>query len=160
MGVALQGVSSLHRSAIRRQARNHEYEAIRQADELRQKDEIRRGTWHDGRLDCVAGNGIMSELGIGDELFDERDATGPMRYNDFGLHHERQEETLRRERTVEDGESVASLPIVVMRNYSTKVGSGREELLDVLAQWAAMLAENQVGDQFSSRFLSLELLLV
>lgn len=145
VGVALQGVSSLHRSAIRRQARNHEYEAIRQADELRQKDEIRRGTWHDGRLDCVAGNGIMSELGIGDELFDERDATGPMRYNDFGLHHERQEETLRRERTVEDGESVASLPIVVMRNYSTKVGSGREELLDVLAQWAAMLAENQIA---------------
>lgn len=145
MGVALQDVSSSHRSAIRRQVRNHEYEVIRKADELRQKDEIRRGTWHDGRLDCVAGNGIMSELGIGDELFGERDGVGPLPFSNLGLDREEREETLRRERTTEDGEAVACLPIVVIRNYSTRVGSNREELLSVLAQWAAMLAENQVG---------------
>jgi RNA12 protein len=144
VGVALQGVSSLHRSAIRRQTRNHEDEVTRQADELRHKDEIRRGIWHDGRLDCVAGNGIMSELGIGDELFGERDGVGLMPFNDLGLNQEKQEETLRREPTTEDGEAAFSLPIVVIKNYSAKVGSSREELLDVLAQWAAMLAENQV----------------
>ena len=138
-GIALQSVSSSHRSAIRRQARNRECEANRQADELRQKDEIKRGIWHDGRLDCVAGNGIISELGVGDELFGEM---GSMPFIDVGLHRETQE-TIGRERASENGD-MASLPIVVIRNYSTKVGSN-EELLGVLAHWAAMLAENQVG---------------
>ncbi|KAJ6470268.1 hypothetical protein C8R47DRAFT_1298951 [Mycena vitilis] len=34
-------------------------------------EKIRRGVFHDGRIDCVAGNGVMSELGIGDERMDE-----------------------------------------------------------------------------------------
>ena len=144
VGFALQGVSSSHRAAIRRQVRNHEYGALRQADELRRKDEIKKGTWHDGRLDCVAGNGIMSELGVGDELFGEKDGIGSIPVIDVVLDRERQEVTNGRERTSEDGEAVTSLPVVVIKNYSTKVGSN-EELLSVLAQWAAMLAENRVG---------------
>jgi hypothetical protein len=114
----------------------------RQADELRKKNELRMGIWHDGRLDCVAGNGIMSELGIGDELFGERDMVGPLLVDVRGPDKEKQGVPLIA--------PVASLPIVVIKNYSTKIGSSREELLGVLAHWAAMLAENQVGDHLAS----------
>jgi hypothetical protein len=119
---------------------------IRQADELRRKDEIRRGTWHDGRLDCVAGNGIMSELGVGDELFGEKDGVEPLYCSDLSLKQKKQEGVPGKGRAAEDAEAVASLPIVVIRNYSVKLGSSREELLGVLAEWATTLIENQVGD--------------
>lgn len=149
MGVALQGVISSHHSAIRRQIRDFECETTRQVDELRKKFELRMGTWHDGRLDCVAGNGIMSELGIGDELFGERDVAGSLPVNVRSSDKEKQGVTFAKERMTADV-AVASLPIVVIKNYSTKIGSSREELLGVLAQWAATLAENQVGDHLAS----------
>jgi hypothetical protein len=131
---------------------------VRETDELRQKDEIRRGTWHDGRLDCVAGNGIMSELGIGDELFGDKDGVEPLHCSDRSPKQKVQDGVHRKRRAAEDVEAVASLPIVVIRNFSVKLGSSREGLLVVLAEWAATLIENQVGDWLYPHVLTTNLL--
>ena len=68
IGAALVGVSSSHRNAIQRQIKDQERQEEKRAEEASRRERIRRGIYHDGRLDCVSGNGIMSELGIGDEL--------------------------------------------------------------------------------------------
>lgn len=143
VGTALKGVSSSHRAAIQRQVRNHKLQEVEHQNEARTRERIRQGTWHDGRLDCVAGNGVMSELGIGDELMGDDDAEEVVTSNTSDKA-EHVEETDRKRKITEDLEAVGSLPIVMIRNYAAKVGSSREELLEVLAQWAAMLAENQV----------------
>ena len=39
----------------------------REVERAEMKEKIERGVWRDGRVDCVAGNGIMSELGVGIE---------------------------------------------------------------------------------------------
>lgn len=144
VGTALKGVSSSHRAAIKRKIKGAEHEQMEKEAEARRRDQIRRGTWHDGRLDCVAGNGVMSELGIGDEMMVEGDGIGPVHLEERPGKRENGEELARKQRTQEDMEAVGALPIVVIRNYAAKVGSSREELLTVLAQWAATLAENQV----------------
>ena len=101
------------------------------------------GVWHDGRLDCVAGNGIISELGVGDESFSEGDGLPFLHMEEHPEEDGR--EFARKQRTKEEMEAVGVLPVVVIRNYAAKVGSSRDEqVLAVLARWAAMLAENQV----------------
>lgn len=112
-------------------------------DRERIQAKIARGTWHDGRLDCVAGNGIISELGIGDEpmLVSDESNTLSVENAEEKLGFE---EVTRKQSAQDEIEAVDSLPIVVIRNYSVRVGSNGEELLTVLAQWAATLAENRV----------------
>lgn len=116
-----------------------------------------RGIWHDGRLDCVAGNGIMSELGFGDELLTDADmdawhgnakvmVMNAAAVENVGIASTEAEEKERKLRNVDDTQAVETLPIVVIRNYAAKGGANREELLSVLATWAASLAENQVSD--------------
>jgi hypothetical protein len=65
---------SAHGLEHRRKAQEHAQDevliAINEAHEMQQ---IKLGVWHDGRLDCVAGNGIMSELGLGIERVSEND---------------------------------------------------------------------------------------
>jgi len=107
---------------------------------------IQRGEWHDGRLDCVAGNGVMSELGIGDEKFGSDDA-------DIGF-----EETEPVDSGVEDESkaggdlgAMEGLPVVIIRGFEDKVG-GKSELLDVVAQWATSLVDNRVSGQQTSSF--------
>jgi len=120
-----------------------EYDILQQEADARKRDKILMGIWHDGRLDCVAGNGIMSELGVGDELFSEGD--GPPLLHMEEHPEEDGREFVRKQRTKEEMEAVGALPVVLIRNYAAKVGSSRDEqLLTVLARWAAMLAENQV----------------
>ncbi|TFK42802.1 RNA12 protein-domain-containing protein [Crucibulum laeve] len=149
VATALKGVSSAHRAETQRQIRQHEQSDTIRADEERKREQLKRGTWHDGRLDCVAGNGIMSELGIGDEVIDNGEviiASATQEEQWEKEERERQEkEAGRRQKTKEDMEAVNSLPIVVIRNFAAKVGGNKEELLTVLAQWAAMLAENQIA---------------
>jgi len=110
---------------------------VRQQQEKLKK--IQRGEWHDGRLDCVAGNGIMSELGVGDERFDSDDAD-PANQDagslDPGVDHESKPEG--------DLDAIKGLPVVVIRGFEDKVG-GKTELLDVVAQWATSLVDNRVG---------------
>lgn len=112
----------------------------------------------------MAGNGVMSELGIGDERMTENDADfnggvmDPYAGGSFGEEAkegkgERRkngngEDLARKQKTAEELETVGSLPIVVIRNFASKAGSTREELLEVLAQWAAGLTENKVRTLF------------
>ena len=106
----------------------------------------------------------MSELGLGDELLtsDDMDAQNDVnekyareipRDKEESIKRLAEEERERKQRPMEDVQTVGALPIVVIRNYASKGGTNREEVLDVLASWAATLAENQVGDSVVCDFV-------
>ncbi|KIM87636.1 hypothetical protein PILCRDRAFT_815213 [Piloderma croceum F 1598] len=155
VGTALVGVSSSHRNAIQRKIKRQELEEEKRAEEASRSERIRRGIYHDGRLDCVAGNGVMSELGFGDELMTSDDMEGKHEDAGEGLGGKtegweeivKKEELEERERKqdMEDPQAVGALPIVVIRNFASKGGANRGELLTVLASWAATLTDNQVA---------------
>ena len=109
---------------------------MRQQQEKLKK--IQRGEWHDGRIDCVAGNGIMSELGVGDERFGPDDAD-PVDKEADSLDSEIDDEN----KPGGDLDAIKGLPVVVIRGFEDKVG-GKTELLDVVAQWATSLVDNRV----------------
>ena len=111
-----------------------------EADRLRR--EIREGRWHDGRIDCVAGNGVISELGVGIERFDygeEEDRFGEeTAASDLRTHKLKSQ----------DVDAVRALPIIVLKNFSSSMSRSsplKDEMLDVLAEWAVKLSENQVS---------------
>lgn len=139
---ALKDISSSHRAEIQRQVKRDALNEDKKAEERVRRERIKRGTWHDGRLDCVAGTGVMCELGIGDEKMEddsEIDVTEIEKEKEVN-----KEEVARKRRSVEDMQMVGSLPVVVIRNFAAKGGGSQEALLGSLAQWAATLAENQV----------------
>ncbi|KAG2115212.1 RNA12 protein-domain-containing protein [Suillus discolor] len=152
-GTALKKVNHSLRTSAQRAVKATQEAEARQAEEARTRARIRAGTWHDPRLDCIAGNGVISELGVGDELL-EGDDGGLAGFNvieedavnssDGG---EKTSEELARQqhRHAEDVQVVRTLPIVVIKNYAARGGVYKEELLGVLAHWAASLAENQVA---------------
>lgn len=164
VGTGLVGVSSSHRKAVQHKIDEQTRAEEKQAAEESRRERIRRGTWHDGRIDCIAGNGVMSELGFGDELMgdDDMEATPKDALKRFGDDNTREREAAskkqagedreRKQRSVEDGQTVGSLPIVVIRNFAAKGGASREELLSVLATWAATLIENQVSTDIYHAF--------
>ncbi|KAJ7090200.1 RNA12 protein-domain-containing protein [Mycena belliarum] len=134
---ALKGVNSSHEAQVQRQIRRTAQAEERARMDILHLRKIQRGTWHDGRLDCLAGNGVMSELGIGDELMEDDDRVA---------FTEEKEENEQDKKKKQDGkvelEAVRTLPIVLIRNFAAR-GSNREEIYDVLAEWAASLIENQ-----------------
>ncbi|KAJ7929322.1 RNA12 protein-domain-containing protein [Mycena leptocephala] len=143
---ALNSVNSSHqRDVVRQIRREAQAEERARMDEVR-LEKIRRGTWHDGRLDCVAGNGVMCELGIGDELMDDDDEVAFTRVEQEGEKERREEEheSRKKQKGKAEIEAVESLPIVVIRNFAAR-GSNREEVNDVLVEWAASLVENQLA---------------
>lgn len=85
----------------------------------------------------------MSELGLGVERFEPEDEDG----NGSGLS-EKQEQERENPKTREDVDAIRSLPIVVLKNYGTTstASAVKEEMLNVISQWAAALAENQVRE--------------
>uniref|UniRef100_A0A8H7Y4C2 Mitochondrial escape protein 2 n=1 Tax=Psilocybe cubensis TaxID=181762 RepID=A0A8H7Y4C2_PSICU len=141
--VALRSVSSVHRASIQRQIQDREAEEARRIQDARKRHAIMSGTWHDGRLDCIAGNGVMSELGIGDELFSE-DMEITLSSDEFKNISEEQDNTQRKKKALEDVEAIKALPIVVIRNFAAS-SSSKEEVLDVLSQWGASLTENHIA---------------
>ena len=136
MGRSLGNVHTYHEKQVEGEARKQE--SLRQQRERLKK--IQRGEWHDGRLDCLAGNGIMSELGIGDEKFGPDDA-------DFdataGETESLDSEIVDESKSAGDLDAIKGLPVVVLRGFEDKVG-GKSEILDVIAQWATGLVENRV----------------
>ncbi|TFY60118.1 hypothetical protein EVJ58_g5342 [Rhodofomes roseus] len=116
-----------------------------------------RGTT--GRVDCIAGNGVMSELGVGDEVFDREEeglhvvsAVSRGDGEKEGKMAEKREESReredvqRRERSAGDVEVIEAMPIVIIKGFESKGGgASKEEMLDVLSRWAASLAQNQVA---------------
>jgi hypothetical protein len=150
----LKAVSSSHRSAMKRKfERKRRIEEQDRADATR-REQIRQGIWHDGRLDCVAGNGVISELGFGIERMSDADkdteSAGDailMSQSEYELE-EKTRETRRKERSEEDTQAIDSLPIVIIKNYAVKSGTlspHQQDVMAVLAQWAATIVENQVS---------------
>ena len=90
----------------------------------------------------------MSELGVGDELFELDNGVRMLPSSSETsrqLELEAQEKVTRKQKTLEDLEAINALPIVVIRNFASNMGRAtREEVLEVLAQWAATLVENHV----------------
>lgn len=127
------------KEAERDAALSKEYEVLR--------ERIQAGLWHDGRIDAICGNGVMSELGVGIEPFfdadaDVRAASDVESYDEKGAT---MSELKQKQKHSEDTHAVEFMPVVIVKGFETRGGgSRREELLNVLAQWAATLAENQV----------------
>ena len=135
VGRSLSNVHAYHEKEVEDEVKRQE--SARQQRERLKK--IQRGEWHDGRLDCVAGNGVMSELGIGDEKFDSEDTDVVVEETD-SLDSEVGGES----KPSGDLDATKGLPVVVIRGFEDKVG-GKSEFLDVVAQWATGLVENRVS---------------
>ena len=135
VGKSLNNVHAHHGKQVEDEAKRQE--SLRQRRERLKK--IQRGEWHDGRLDCVAGNGVMSELGIGDEKFGPDDADVSAKETeslDLGIEDEN--------KSGGDLDAIKGLPVVVIRGFEDRVG-GNSEFLDVVAQWATSLVDNRVS---------------
>ncbi|KAG1759396.1 RNA12 protein-domain-containing protein [Suillus occidentalis] len=148
-GTALKKVNHSLRTSAQRAVKAAQDADKRQAEEAWTRARIRAGTWHDPRLDCIAGNGIISELGVGDELL-EGDDSGSVSFDamekEVASSSGRWEELAKQQRrNIEDGQAVRTLPIVVIKNYATRGGVYKEELISVLTHWAASLTENQIA---------------
>lgn len=163
VGNALRRVHTSHRHDAKKRILKEERERNIEEDVRQRQARVKEGTWHDGRLDCVSGNGIMCELGVGDESWD-RDVSAdsvPTNLEQESRRQEKQqlankqaEEDTRRKTTEADIKAINALPIVVIRNFESKVAGGmgltaktnsREEVLNVLADWAGSLVENKVA---------------
>lgn len=165
VGNALKDVST-HARDKRVSDQKHKKDEINlAADRERQVRLIRQGLWHDGRLDCVAGNGIMSELGLGIEALSEGDmeTAAPLMSSTAPIDGEAvpptsasitfeaevkaatAPSTLNAEAEVLDSEAemIKTLPIVVLRNFALK--PARADLWNVLGEWGASLVENKVA---------------
>ncbi len=159
VGRGLSRVNSSNRTRHDREIKRAGLQEERSRENDIRREKIEAGIWHDGRIDVVCGNGIMSELGVGIERFTEADADAPGAvaaesevFNEKGEKVERPcgdkqaEQAKQRQDHAEDLQSVEAMPVVIIKNFDSKGGGARkEELLEVLAQWAASLAEGQVG---------------
>ncbi|KAF7800270.1 hypothetical protein EIP86_011517 [Pleurotus ostreatoroseus] len=160
VGTGLRSVNTSYRRRRQKELESERKQQVRAADDARVQQRIIAGTWHDPRLDCIAGNGVMSELGVGDELFGDADAdvketvvsekavskdSGSWIWNwtwGWGGSEARKSKPA----NTEELRAVEAMPIVVINNFDSKGSSLRkEELLTVLAQWAAALADNSVA---------------
>ena len=57
----------------------------------------------------------------------------------------RLEEAKQQQQRADEVQNIESMPVVIIKNFDSKGGGARkEELLNVLAQWAASLADGQV----------------
>ena len=137
------------------------------SDKLRRLDLIKRGAWHDGRLDCVAGNGVMSELGLGEEpTFDsdlyslptppplmddvapiEGEAVPPTAQS-LSIALPQQGGVIAKPSDADvdvddETEFIRTLPIIVFQNYAQKAGKG--DVWNVLAEWGTSLVENRIA---------------
>ncbi|KAI0085448.1 exonuclease [Irpex rosettiformis] len=167
VGTGLQSVNTTYRKNHKKELKRERLQRLQEAEDARQRQRILEGTWHDGRLDCVAGNGAMSELGIGDELMGEADMDAPKTAEanvsegkstgnekvaaaaaaaDDKLEKIEEEEDSRKQISEEDLQAIEAMPIVILQGFQSKSGNARrEELLNELATWAAALAENHVA---------------
>jgi len=150
---ALHNVFLSHRNNAQKRAFEEERQRKLEDEKKRRQARVRDGTWHDGRLDCVSGNGIISELGIGDELWSSESVITDSVLTDLKQNslHEKQFEARENKKTGVGAESDSALPIVVIRNFEPKAIGGmsktnsRGDILNVIANWAGSLAENQVA---------------
>lgn len=139
VGSALKRVNSNHKGRTEALHEHDEVLANRRAAEAGRRQQILLGVFHDPRLDSIAGNGVMSELGIGDERLDDFFDNGAINPPAASSQTEQQPP-----RVAAPANDLSGLPIVVLKNYDAKGATKREPILEVLANWSASLIENKV----------------
>ena len=88
----------------------------------------------------------MGELGLGDELMRPEDYDLPSKEisgfadNDVDINSEAAQDM---QKTISEIQTLHALPIVIIKNFATK--HGKDEVLDVLANWAASLVINKAA---------------
>lgn len=167
VGGALKDTTNHVRDGHKRKRQDAEDEARMDSERRRRIDLIKRGAWHDGRLDCIAGNGVMSELGLGEEPTSENDLSAltppppPLLGDVAPIEGEAvppTAESLKMVPIKSDGtkagahsnldvddetEFIQTLPIVVLQNFAQKAGKG--DVWNVLAEWGTSLVENRIA---------------
>ncbi|KAI6036881.1 RNA12 protein-domain-containing protein [Pisolithus microcarpus] len=150
VGTALRRVSRRLQSEAKQRIEAERQTEARRECEVRVREAIRAGTWHDPRLDAVVGVGVISELGVGDEPLNGLviSSSGSKDAGALAFEERRRAaegELARKERSMKETRTIESLPVVVIKNYAARGRTNRQELLEVLSQWAATLIENQVA---------------
>lgn len=114
-------------------------------EEARRRAAVMSGTWHDPRADCLAGNGIMSELGVGDELFrvEDSDPIEDGRVFDEKGALKQDEPEPQPSLSSSDFQLLQGKPIIVIKNFASK--RGQDVVMNVLAKWAASLVSGGVA---------------
>ena len=158
VGTALKDISMSERKQRDAEEQERTQAAEREQERRHRQELIRRGGWHDGRLDAIAGNGVMSELGFGmEELTSDDlsastavagvDVAGLEVPSDAKIQDMRLEQAIKRDSAAETDkelEFIDSLPILVLDNFVQKA-STKTELWNVLAEWGASLVENKIA---------------
>ena len=159
VATALKETSESRREALKDDLRHQEEVQQRREGKVKRTRLIEKGLWHDGRLDCIAGNGVMSELGFGEEEMTEKDSVVPVMnatveptpttnlVDSAAIHSalvQKQASEVDAERDYTE-----SLPILVLDNFTQKTNT-KPEIWNVLAEWAAGLVENKVGNSMDA----------
>ena len=76
VGKALSGITERHRHIERAKKFAETTLHRHEEDKRRRNEEVQQGFHHNGRIDAVAGTGVISELGMGDERFGPNDSDG------------------------------------------------------------------------------------
>jgi len=76
VGKALSGITAHHRGIERAKKFAESTLHRHEEDKRRRMEKAQEGFYHDGRIDAVAGTGVISELGMGDEKFGPNDVNG------------------------------------------------------------------------------------
>lgn len=110
--------------------------SLLQADRLAK---IRSGYFHDGRIDCVSGNGIISELGVGIERFDEIDGLSENHEDRINRQSNAGKKEYKSIRPVE------AMPIVIIKHYDPNCQGNEAIITTALTNWVGRLVSNKVS---------------
>jgi len=145
----LRRATASRRSEADRRIERAEADEEKIIEDAKRRERIRRGTWHDGRIDCVSGNGVMSELGLGIESWDQMDEDPQKIEHDADaelLAKPELNEKVRQEREYRNAQDVGALPVVVIKNFDASGSkAGKEHISAALADWAADLVNGNVS---------------
>ena len=141
IGTGLKSVREARKKDLEHQKQTATEDETHRVEEHARWEDIMKGAWHDGRIDCIAGNGVMSELGYGDEpmLPSDWDALPPTVEKQFEASQDAEAKQRQRQAT---NKAISALPIVIIKNFAAR--RGKDEIMTVLTQWAATLVESQV----------------
>ncbi|GHJ88128.1 hypothetical protein NliqN6_4530 [Naganishia liquefaciens] len=158
VGTALKDISMSERKQRDAEELERTQAAEREQERRHRQEMIRRGGWHDGRLDAIAGNGVMSELGFGMEELTANDLSASTAIpgvdvaglevpSDANIQDMKVSHDIKRTSAAETDkelEFIDSLPVLVLDNFVQKA-STKTELWNVLAEWGASLVENKIA---------------
>ena len=160
VGRALKEVSA-NKTKRHNEQVEHEKDLIStRKEQAHRRELITRGGWHDGRIDDVCGNGLISELGLGQEPSFENDLESiiPLIDDIAPIHGEAVPPSAASMPPVPvkteakpisdadldaEADFIKTLPIIVLQNFALK--SARGDLWNVLSEWGASLIENRVA---------------